>query len=128
AGQCFATFVQGGPESLRGDLDAAARAADEAVTGIRDYLRDVYRPRTEGTPDAVGRDRYAVAARRWTGSDLGAGDGLEEAYAWGGRSTSGSSPSSGPRPRSSCPARRRWRPCAGSTSTARPSRASRRSA
>ena len=38
---------------------------------------------TEGTPDAVGRDRYATAARRWTGSDLGAGQGLEEAYAWG---------------------------------------------
>ena len=40
-------------------------------------------PQTEGTPDAVGRQRYALAVRRWTGSDLGAGDGLEEAYAWG---------------------------------------------
>jgi uncharacterized protein (DUF885 family) len=82
-GPYFATFVQAGPESLRGELEAAARAADEAVAGIRDYLRDTYLPRTAGTPDAVGRDRYAVAARRWTGSDLAAGDGLEEAYAWG---------------------------------------------
>jgi uncharacterized protein (DUF885 family) len=83
AGPYFSTFVQAGPESLRGELESAARAADEAVAGIRDYLRDTYRPRTDGTPDAVGRDRYAVAARRWTGSDLAAGNGLEEAYAWG---------------------------------------------
>ncbi|MFD2090058.1 DUF885 domain-containing protein [Blastococcus deserti] len=83
AGPYFATFAAAGPEALRADLDAAARAADEAVAGIRDYLRDEYAPRAEGTPDAVGRDRYAVAVRRWTGSDLGAGEGLEEAYAWG---------------------------------------------
>ena len=83
AGPYFATFVQAGPESLRGELETAARAADEAVAGIRDYLRDTYLPRTAGTPDAVGRDRYAIAARRWTGSDLAAGDGLEEAYRWG---------------------------------------------
>jgi uncharacterized protein (DUF885 family) len=83
AGPYFTTFVQAGPETLRGELEAAARAADEAVAGIRDYLRDTYLPRTAGTPDAVGRDRYAVAARRWTGSDLGVDGGLEEAYAWG---------------------------------------------
>jgi uncharacterized protein (DUF885 family) len=83
AGPYYATFVATGPESLRPDLDRAAAAADRAVAEIRDYLRDVYAPRTEGTPDAVGRERYAVAARRWTGSDLGAGRGLEEAYEWG---------------------------------------------
>jgi uncharacterized protein (DUF885 family) len=83
AGPYFATLAARGPESLRGDLAAAASAADEAVAEVRDYLRDVYGPRAEGTPDAVGRDRYALAARRWTGSDLGAGNGLEEAYAWG---------------------------------------------
>jgi uncharacterized protein (DUF885 family) len=83
AGPYFTTFVTAGPESLRGELQTAARAADEAVAGIRDYLRNTYRPRTEGTPDAVGRERYAVAARRWTGSDLAVGEGLEEAYAWG---------------------------------------------
>ncbi|MGZ4506418.1 MAG: DUF885 domain-containing protein [Blastococcus sp.] len=83
AGPYFAGFAAGGPEPLRAELDAAARAADEAVAEIRDYLRDEYAPRAEGTPDAVGRARYALAARRWTGSDLGAGFGLEEAYAWG---------------------------------------------
>jgi uncharacterized protein (DUF885 family) len=83
SGPYFAGFVASGPEALRGELEAGARAADEAVAGIRDFLRDTYRPLAEGTPDAVGRERYAVAARRWTGSDLGAGDGLEEAYAWG---------------------------------------------
>jgi uncharacterized protein (DUF885 family) len=83
AGPYFAGFVAGGPEPLLPDLIAAARAADAAVAEIRDYLRDVYAPRTEGTPDAVGRERYALAVRRWTGSDLGVGQGLEDAYAWG---------------------------------------------
>ncbi|MCW2634235.1 MAG: hypothetical protein JWQ99_602 [Blastococcus sp.] len=83
SGTYFASFVAGGPESLRPDLDAAARAADQAVADIRDYLRNDYAPRAEGTPDAVGRERYAIAARRWTGSDLGDGTGLEDAYAWG---------------------------------------------
>jgi uncharacterized protein (DUF885 family) len=82
-GPYFTGFVAGGPEALRRDLDRSAAAADGAVAAIRDYLRDDYAPRAEGTPDAVGRERYAVAVRRWTGSDLGAGDGLEEAYAWG---------------------------------------------
>ncbi|RBY91497.1 DUF885 domain-containing protein [Blastococcus sp. TBT05-19] len=83
AGPYFAGFVAAGPESLRPELESAARAADDAVAGMRDFLRDEYAPLAEGTPDAVGRERYAVAARRWTGSDLGAGRGLEEAYAWG---------------------------------------------
>jgi uncharacterized protein (DUF885 family) len=83
AGPFFGGFAAGGPDALRGELDAAARAADGAVAEVRDFLRDVYLPQTEGTPDAVGRDRYALAARRWTGSDLGAGTGLEDAYAWG---------------------------------------------
>jgi uncharacterized protein (DUF885 family) len=83
AGPYFAGFVATGPEALLPDLLAAARGADEAVAEIRDYLRDVYAPYTAGTPDAVGRERYALAVRRWTGSDLGAGQGLEDAYAWG---------------------------------------------
>ncbi|WP_281281666.1 DUF885 domain-containing protein [Blastococcus colisei] len=82
-GPYFTTFAATGPDSLRRELDAAAAAADGAVAAIRDYLRDEYGPRAGGTPDAVGRERYAVAARRWTGSDLGAGAGLEDAYAWG---------------------------------------------
>ena len=83
AGPFFGGFAAGGPDALRGELDAAARAADGAVAEVRDFLRDGYLPEAEGTPDAVGRDRYALAARRWTGSDLGAGNGLEDAYAWG---------------------------------------------
>ncbi len=83
AGPFFGGFAAGGPEALRGELDAAARAADGAVAEVRDFLRDVYLPQVDGTPDAVGRDRYALAARRWTGSELGAGEGLEEAYTWG---------------------------------------------
>ena len=83
AGPYFAGFVAGGPESVLPELVEAAQTADQAVAEMRDYLRDSYAPRAEGTPDAVGRERYATAARRWTGSDLGAGRGLEEAYAWG---------------------------------------------
>ncbi|TFV76830.1 DUF885 domain-containing protein [Blastococcus sp. CT_GayMR19] len=88
AGPYFGTFAAAGPDALRAELDAAAQAADEAVAGIRDFLRDEYASRAEGTPDDVGRERYAVAVRRWTGSDLGADaaagrGGLEEAYEWG---------------------------------------------
>jgi uncharacterized protein (DUF885 family) len=82
-GPYYTTFAASGPERLQGELRTAAAAADAALADVRDSLRDEYGPATEGTPDAVGRDRYALAARRWTGSDLGAGQGLEEAYAWG---------------------------------------------
>jgi uncharacterized protein (DUF885 family) len=83
AGPYFAGLVAAGPDAARGDLDTAAKAADLAVAEIRDYLADEYAPAAAGTPDAVGRERYALAARRWTGSDLGAEGLLEEAYAWG---------------------------------------------
>jgi uncharacterized protein (DUF885 family) len=79
----FAGLVAAGPDAVRADLDSAAKAADLAVAEMRDFLRDDYGPAAAGTPDAVGRERYALAARRWTGSDLGVGEGLEEAYAWG---------------------------------------------
>jgi uncharacterized protein (DUF885 family) len=82
-GPFFARLAGTGPDAVRGELDAAARDADAAVAEVRDFLREEYLPEAEGTPDAVGRDRYAIAARRWNGSDLGAGNGLEEAYAWG---------------------------------------------
>jgi uncharacterized protein (DUF885 family) len=83
AGPYFAGLVAAGPAELRAELDEAAAAADAAVAEVRDFLRDVYGPQTAGTPDAVGRDRYARFARSWNGSDLGAGTGLEDAYAWG---------------------------------------------
>jgi uncharacterized protein (DUF885 family) len=81
-GPYFAGFVADGPDELRADLDAAAAAADAAVAGVRDFLRDTYAPQCAGTPDAVGRERYARFARSWNGSDLGTGSGLEDAYAW----------------------------------------------
>jgi len=83
AGPYFAGVVAAGPAELRAELDAAASAADGAVAEIRDFLREEYAPQAEGTPDAVGRERYARFARSWNGSDLGAGTGLEDAYAWG---------------------------------------------
>ncbi|MPR00446.1 DUF885 family protein [Modestobacter sp. I12A-02628] len=83
AGPYFASVVAAGPDSLRTQLDDAARLADGAVAEVRDFLRDEYAPRAEGTPDAVGRERYARFARSWNGTDLGAGTGLEDAYAWG---------------------------------------------
>ncbi len=75
----FAGHVAAGPQALRGDLDAGAAAAADAVAALRDWLRDVYAPAAQGTPDPVGRERYARWARYWTGSDLD----LEEAYAYG---------------------------------------------
>ncbi|OMQ15322.1 hypothetical protein A7K94_0210340, partial [Modestobacter sp. VKM Ac-2676] len=82
-GPYFAGLVAAGPDELRGELDAAARSADTAVAEVRDFLRDEYAPQTEGTPDAVGRERYARFARSWNGSDLGVDRRLEDAYAWG---------------------------------------------
>lgn len=60
-------------------LTAAADAATEGTAGLRDYLRDTYLPATQGTPNAVGAERYRLNARRWMGADLD----LAEAYSWG---------------------------------------------
>ena len=62
-GPYFAGVVAAGPDELRGELDAAAAAADAAVAEVRDFLRDDYAPQAIGTPDAVGRERYARYAR-----------------------------------------------------------------
>ncbi|MBO0774859.1 MAG: DUF885 domain-containing protein, partial [Actinobacteria bacterium] len=61
------------------DLDRAAAAAMSAATGLRDWLAADYLPRAEGTPDAVGEERYRIGAREWTGADLDPA----AAYAWG---------------------------------------------
>ncbi|MFE0463239.1 DUF885 domain-containing protein [Kitasatospora sp. NPDC058965] len=74
----FAEFVAPAPQRLRPELDAAAGAATAAVAGFRDWLRDGYRSAAEGTPDAVGRERYQLLARQYTGADLD----LDEAYGW----------------------------------------------
>ncbi|MEW2487918.1 DUF885 domain-containing protein [Streptomyces sp. NPDC048411] len=72
-------FVAAGPDSLRADLDDAARQAAEATEALRDWMRDVYAPAVEGAPDTVGRERYARWSRYFNGTDLD----LDEAYAYG---------------------------------------------
>ncbi|WP_326792083.1 DUF885 domain-containing protein [Streptomyces sp. NBC_00841] len=72
-------FVAAGPDSLRADLDDAARQATEATQALRDWMRDVYAPAVEGAPDTVGRERYARWSRYFNGTDLD----LDEAYAYG---------------------------------------------
>ncbi|MFI1767203.1 DUF885 domain-containing protein [Streptomyces sp. NPDC020800] len=74
----FAAFVAGAPDRLRPDLDAAADRAAAAVTGFRDWLAATYLPAVDGTPDAVGRERYLRSARWANGATLDPA----EAYAW----------------------------------------------
>ncbi|MFF1678013.1 DUF885 domain-containing protein [Streptomyces sp. NPDC058256] len=75
----FEDFVAPGPETLRGELDTAARTATEALVSLRDWMRDVYAPAIEGSPNTVGRERYARWSRYFNGTDLD----LDEAYAYG---------------------------------------------
>ncbi|MEU2713106.1 DUF885 domain-containing protein [Streptomyces sp. NPDC007205] len=75
----YEDFAAAGPEALRTELDEAARAATGALTELRDWLRDVYAPAIEGTPNTVGRERYARWSRYFNGTDLD----LDEAYAYG---------------------------------------------
>ncbi|MFJ9041697.1 DUF885 domain-containing protein [Streptomyces sp. NPDC102406] len=75
----FGDFAAGGPEALREELTEAARAADAATVELRDWMRDVYAPAVAGSPDVVGRERYARWSRYYNGTDLD----LDEAYAYG---------------------------------------------
>ncbi|MFF9815730.1 DUF885 domain-containing protein [Streptomyces sp. NPDC014006] len=75
----FEDFAAAGPESLRGELDEAARAATAAVAELRDWMRNTYAPAVEGAPDTVGRERYALSSRYFNGTDID----LDEAYAYG---------------------------------------------
>ncbi|MEW2611725.1 DUF885 domain-containing protein [Streptomyces sp. NPDC047880] len=75
----FEQYAAAGPDSLRSELDTAARSATEAVVRLRDWMRDVYAPTVEGAPDVVGRERYARWVRYFNGTDLD----LDEAYAYG---------------------------------------------
>ncbi|MFB6981053.1 DUF885 domain-containing protein [Streptomyces scopuliridis] len=75
----FEDFVSAGPDSLRTELDAAARSATAALAELRDWMREVYAPAVEGAPDTVGRERYARWSRYFNGTDLD----LDEAYAYG---------------------------------------------
>jgi uncharacterized protein (DUF885 family) len=77
----FADFAAGAavPPAVRADLDTAAASASSAAAGLRQWLAADYLPRTAGTPDGVGEERYRVCARSWAGADLSPRD----AYAWG---------------------------------------------
>ncbi|MFM9694575.1 DUF885 domain-containing protein [Streptomyces europaeiscabiei] len=75
----FEDFAAAGPDSLRAELDEAARAATRAVVELRDWMRDVYAPAVEDASNTVGRERYGKLVRYFTGSDLD----LDEAYAYG---------------------------------------------
>ncbi|MFJ1747149.1 DUF885 domain-containing protein [Streptomyces sp. NPDC088116] len=75
----FEEFASAGPDSLRTELDGAARLATAAVAEFRDWMRDIYAPAVEGAPDTVGRERYARWSRYFNGTDLD----LDEAYAYG---------------------------------------------
>ncbi|MEO3762634.1 DUF885 domain-containing protein [Streptomyces sp. B8F3] len=75
----FGDLTAAGPESLRGELDAAAGEATAAVGALRDWMRDVYAPAVAGSPDVVGRERYARWSRFFNGADLD----LDESYAYG---------------------------------------------
>lgn len=81
----FATFLAGartadGPleESVRGDLQRAVEAAATAYRRLGADLRSDLLDRAPEA-DAVGRERYALASRRFLGTTVD----LEETYAWG---------------------------------------------
>ncbi|MFC9160158.1 DUF885 domain-containing protein [Streptomyces fungicidicus] len=75
----FEDFAAAGPDALRTELDEGARAATAAVVELRDWMREVYAPAVEGSPNTVGRERYARWSRYYNGTDLD----LDEAYAYG---------------------------------------------
>lgn len=75
----FEDFAADGPEKLRGELDEAAGGATAALVELREWMRDVYAPAVAGSPDTVGRERYARWSRAFNGTDLD----LDEAYAYG---------------------------------------------
>jgi uncharacterized protein (DUF885 family) len=67
-----------GAAPLHDRLVAAAAAATDAYVATSRFLTDEYAP-LAGERDGVGRDRYALMARTFTGAALD----LDETYAWG---------------------------------------------
>jgi uncharacterized protein (DUF885 family) len=67
-----------GDGPLAAELAAAVAQAYQGYTDIARYLREDYAPRATEV-DAVGAERYAVAARLNLGADID----LKEAYDWG---------------------------------------------
>lgn len=75
----FHDFTAAGPDHLRSELDRAAEQATAAAAHLAQYLAGTYAPAAQGTPDAVGEERYRLSARRVMGADVDPA----EAYAWG---------------------------------------------
>ena len=67
------------PASLEADLAAAADRATEGIAALRDWITGTYLPAVADVPDGVGRERYLLGAKRFTGAELDP----EEAYTWG---------------------------------------------
>ncbi len=65
-------------DTLRRDIERAAADAGDAMVDMAMYLRDTYAPRAT-TRDAVGLERYALAARAFNGIELD----FRETYQWG---------------------------------------------
>jgi uncharacterized protein (DUF885 family) len=74
----FAEFAAGGPAELRGELDAAARAANQAYADLADFLRTELLAQAP-VDDAVGAPAYEL----WSRLYLGARVDQREAYEWG---------------------------------------------
>ncbi|NLX00238.1 MAG: DUF885 domain-containing protein [Actinomycetales bacterium] len=72
-------FASNGPADQQESLGEAAAKATEATEALRAYLLDTYLPEAEGTPDAVGAERYRRCAKRIIGADIDP----QEAYEWG---------------------------------------------
>ncbi|WP_404313433.1 DUF885 domain-containing protein [Agrococcus terreus] len=66
------------PESLRGELAEAARAATDAHANLARFLRDELAA-SANPVDAVGREFYSLMSRRFLGAEVD----LDETYAWG---------------------------------------------
>ncbi|MGY0389231.1 DUF885 domain-containing protein [Nocardioides sp. WG-D5] len=82
AGDFFSGLVARAPEatpaSLRAELEASAAKANEAFAEFGRFMADDLVP--TGLPkEAVGRDHYRLASRRYLGAEID----LEETYAWG---------------------------------------------
>ena len=63
---------------LRADLESGARLADQGIDSIARFLREDYIPGA-AQRDAVGEERYSLAARVYNGIELD----LLETYRWG---------------------------------------------
>ncbi|SDG46004.1 DUF885 domain-containing protein [Klenkia brasiliensis] len=74
----FTTFVAAAPAELADRLRPAADGAHDAFLHFADHVERSLLPRAPEA-DGVGRDRYALESRFFTGADLD----LEETYAWG---------------------------------------------